>query len=216
MSKIFNKSKKIKFFTIGIILSLFLTAGCVSPSSSSNSTGIFPKENTTPENPSVNVFPELNSTNTPLKNFPLEIQGEIQILAGKYSLAPNIWGFDPINNEINLYAYGIHNKSAIKELQSKQIGNYTVHILNDTEILNARSEVRNQLTQLSKNPDYQIGFIDMMTDKSDPSGYYAELWVYNSTPENKKLDNMVIKGWKIQVYPMSPIPSNTGNTSKSR
>lgn len=152
MSKIFNKSKKIKFFTIGIILSLFLTAGCVSPSSSSNSTGIFPKENTTPENPSVNVFPELNSTNTPLKNFPLEIQGEIQILAGKYSLAPNIWGFDPINNEINLYAYGIHNKSAIKELQSKQIGNYTVHILNDTEILNARSEVRNQLTHSVKIP----------------------------------------------------------------
>jgi hypothetical protein len=216
MSKIFNKSKKIKFFTIGIMLSLFLTAGCLSQFSSSNSTGIFPKANTTTENPSVNVFPELNSTNTFLKNFPLEIQGEIQNLTGKYTLSPNIWGFDPINNEINLYAYSIHNESAIKDLQGKQIGNYTVHIMNDTEILNARSEVRNQLTQLSKNPDYQIGFIDMMTDESDPSGYYAELWAYNSTPANKKLDNMVIKGWKIQVYPMSPIPSDTGNTSKSR
>jgi hypothetical protein len=177
--------------------------------------GIFPKGNLTTEKPSGNVTPELNNINNGLKNLPPEMQGEIQNLAGKYSLAPNIWGFDPINNEINLYAYGIHNESAIKDLQGKQIGNYTIHIINDTEILNARSEVRNQLTQLGKNPDYQIGFIDMMTDESDPSGYYAELWAYNSTPANKKLDNMVIKGWKIQVYPMSPIPHDTGKPSKS-
>jgi hypothetical protein len=178
--------------------------------------GTFPKWMTPPEKPSFTVTPELNNTSTHLKYFPQEIRGEIQSLAGKYSLPLNIWGFDPINNEINLYAYGIHNESAIKDLQRKQIGNYTIHIINDTEILNARSEVRSQLTQLGKNPEYQIGFINMMTDASDPSGYYAELWASNSTPENKKLDNMVIKGWKIQVYPMSPIPSNTSNSSKSR
>jgi hypothetical protein len=179
--------------------------------------GLFPKENITAENPLVNVSPELN---TSLKNFPPEIRDEIQSLAGKYSLALNIWGFDPINNEINIYADSIPDESAINDLQKKQIGNYTIYILNSSEILHAEAEVRNQLTELTqphKNTEYQMGFISMMTDiSSTPTRYYAELWAYKSTPENKKLDNMVIKGWKIQVYPMSPIPSNTSNSSKSR
>ncbi|MCK9592616.1 MAG: hypothetical protein M0Q91_11480 [Methanoregula sp.] len=182
--------------------------------------GIFPKENTTTEKPSDNVTPDLNNNSTRLKYFPPEIRGEVQSLAGKYSLALNIWGFDPINNEINIYADSISNESAINDLQKKQIGNYTIHIINYTEILNARDEVRSQLTELTqpqKDSEYQMGFISMMTDiSSTPTRYYAELWAYNSTPENRKLDNMVIKGWKIQVYPMSPIHSNTGNTSKSR
>jgi hypothetical protein len=179
--------------------------------------GLFPKENTTTEKPSGNVTPELNNTNTRLRNFPPEIRGEIQTLAGKYSLALNILGFDPINNEINLYAYGIPNESAFSDLQGRQIGNYTIHIINYTEILNARDEVYIQLFQIQKKPEYQIAHISMMEDIfSDPKEYTVELWAYNSTPENKKLDNMVIKGWKIQVYPMSPIPSNTSNSSKSR
>jgi len=179
--------------------------------------GIFPKGMTTTEKPSGNITPELNNTNTSLKNFPPEIRGEIQTLAGKYSLALNIWGFDPINNEINLYAYGIPNESAFSDLHGRQIGNYTVHIINYTEILNARDEVYNQLFQIQKKQEYQIAHISMMKDIfSDPKEYTVELWAYNSTPENKKLDNMVIKGWKIQVYPMSPIPSDTGSTSKSR
>jgi len=180
--------------------------------------GLFPKENTT-EKPSGNVNPDLSNTNTILKNFPPEIRSEIQSLAGKYSLPLNIWGFDPINNEINLYAYGIPNESAIKDLEGKQLGLYTINIINDTEILNARDEVRSQLTELTKpqkNTEYQIAHISMGESIfSDPKEYTVELWAYNSTSENKKLDNMVIKGWKIQVYPMSPIPSDTGNASKS-
>jgi hypothetical protein len=180
--------------------------------------GIFPQGNITAENPSVNVTPELNNTNTSLRNFPPEIRGEIQSLAGKYSLPLNIWGFDPINNEINLYAYGIHNESAFSYLQGRQIGNYTIHIINYAEILNARDEVYIQLFHIQKKPEYQIAHITMGEDIfSDPKEFTAELWAYNSTPENKKLDNMVIKGWKIQVYPVSPIPSNnTSNSSKSR
>jgi len=38
MSEIFNKSKKIKFFTVGIMLFLFLITGCISEVPSSNST----------------------------------------------------------------------------------------------------------------------------------------------------------------------------------
>jgi len=179
--------------------------------------GIFPKGMTTTEKPAGNVTPELNNTNSRLKTFPPEIRGEIQTLAGKYSLALNIWGFDPINNEINLYAYGIPNESAFKDLQGKQIGNYTIHIVNNTEILNARDEVYNQLFQIQKRPEYQIAHISFVKDVfNDPQEFTVELWAYGSTPENKKLNNMVIKGWKIQVYPVSPIPSNTSNSSKSR
>jgi len=54
----------------------------------------------------------------------------------------------------------------------------------------------------------------MVTDTfGDLPGNYAELWVYKSTPENKKPDNAVIKGWKILVYPMAPLPINTRNFS---
>jgi hypothetical protein len=43
----------------------------------------------------------------------------------------------------------------------------------------------------------------------DHPGYYAEVWVYQLTPENEKLDNTVINGWKILIYPVSPPPQTT-------
>lgn len=182
--------------------------------------GILPKM-MIPKNPSENVTYGL-SINHSLKSFPPEIRDEIHSLAGNYSLALENWGFDPINNEIDLYEYAIHNESAIIDLQGKQIDDYTIQIMNYSDILQARDEVGNQLTQIQNKPEYQIAHISMIEDTlSIPRKYYAELAVYRSTNENKNLDNMVIKGWKIQVgvikpYSESPIPNNTGNYSKSR
>lgn len=58
--------------------------------------------------------------------------------------------------------------------------------------------------QYREDPAYEIHTIGLITDYNrDIPEYYAELWVYNSTPENKKLDNALIEGWKIQVYSMA-------------
>jgi hypothetical protein len=64
------------------------------------------------------------------------------------------------------------------------------------------------LWELKKNPDYQITDISMISDSLvDPPELHAELWCSDSTPANKKLDDTVIKGWKIFVYVESYPPS---------
>jgi|WetSurMetagenome_2_1015567.scaffolds.fasta_scaffold94148_2 hypothetical protein len=178
--------------------------------------GTVTKGNKTTETPSVNSTSALNKTTFYLKFFPAEIQNEVQFLAEVYSLDITYWGFDPINNEINLYDYGIQNESVLKELRGKKIGDYTIHVMNGTEILNTQDEVQNQLFQLRKDPKNQISHISMITDPlNNPPRYYAEIVCFNSTPENRKLDNMVIKGWRIQVFVCCAVPSSTGNSSKS-
>lgn len=53
----------------------------------------------------------------------------------------------------------------------------------------------------------------MITDTlNDPPQNYVDLSVYESTSENKKLDNTIINGWKILVYPESLPPTDTENS----
>lgn len=161
----------------------------------------------------------LNETNSSLRKIPTEIRDEIQ--RATYPLALDKWEFDPVkSDQINVYVYDIRNESEIEGYQGKRIGNYTLHIIHDTEFETTRSEVSTYLMQLRKNPDYQIAHVSMITNSfEDPIGYYAELWCYGSTPQNKKLGGVVIKGWTILVYPMSPPPTpqrtmtNSYNTS---
>lgn len=178
---------------------------------------LVPNGTSTIEKPVINNSPELAEKLSSLKPFPPEIRGEIQILAAKYSIALEWWGFDPYNNEIDLFEHGIYNSSATDDLRGKQIGNYTIHIFNDTEFETTESDVRLYLAQLKKNPDYQISWIDMVTGGSiaNPTGPYVELWVNKITPENQKLDNTVIQGWKILVFPMAPLPTDMTNSSST-
>jgi hypothetical protein len=156
------------------------------------------------EKPTINGTPDLAKVNSSLKQFPSEIQSEIQTLADTYSIAPSYWGFDPFNNQIDLIAYGIHNSSATRDLEGKQIDNYTIHIFNGTELETTRPDVGKYFLDLEHNPDYQIGSSELV---NDPKGPYVILWCYKSTPYNKKLDNMVINGWRILVYVESLPPS---------
>jgi hypothetical protein len=185
--------------------------------------GIFVQTGKTPvEQPLANSTPALPKINSSFKNFPPEIQGEIQTISDTYSIPPPYWGFDPVNNEIDLIAHDINSTSAIKELPGKQIGNYRIHAFNDTELASTQSEVSAHLWELMKNRDYQISNIALVTSGSviNPTGPYVELWAYKSAPENEKLDKTMIKGWRILVFPLSyPLPTtqyltmNTANTS---
>lgn len=170
-------------------------------------------KNTTIKTPTANGTPELADMDPRLTQCSPEVQNEIQTLSKKYSIPSNKWRFDPLNNEINLYAHDIRNESTVEELRAKHIGNCTLFIIHDTEFETTREEVRAYLTTLWKNPDYQIASTDMTTDTlNNPPENYVELWVYRTTPENKKLDNAVIKGWKILVYPVAPLPAETTNS----
>jgi len=172
-------------------------------------TGIFPKGSTTIENDPVNITPEFKDANISLNKLPPEIHGEIRTLERKNSFTLDKWEFNSgKKTEINLYAHDIRNKSAIKDLQMKKIGNYTIQIIHDMEFEAIRADVEQQLVKLKKIPDYHISWIGMVTDTNiDPPEHNVELWVDMSTPENKKLDNTVIKGWNIHVYPISPPPT---------
>ena len=173
--------------------------------------GIFPKGMAIPRNSSINISPAFIDKNSSPSKLPPDIQNDIEQIARNYIFTINKWEFDPVKrDEIIFYAYDIRNESSIENLQGKQIGNYTLKIIHDTEFETTRSEVNEYLNGLGKNPDYQINSISMVTDRiNDPPENHAELWVYKSTPENKKLDNAVIKGWKILVYPVSSPPYTT-------
>jgi hypothetical protein len=63
---------------------------------------------------------------------------------------------------------------------------------------------------LQKKSEYQIAFISLATDSStDPTAHIVELAVFNLTPENEKLDKMIIKGWKIELGVIKPWPKPT-------
>jgi len=133
---------------------------------------------------------------------------EIQNLQTQFGISK--WESNPVRNEITLYVYDVQDENIIKKLQGKQIENFTVKIIQDTEFESTRSKVTAYLTQLQKNPDYQIARISMVTDAfGDPPGNYAEVWVYKSTPENQKLEKIVIQGWTVLVYPMAPLPTES-------
>jgi hypothetical protein len=178
--------------------------------------GIVPNKISQMEKPSENFTPTFKDTNSSPLSLPHEMQSYVSNYEDQYHFTINKWEFDPVKrNQIILFAHDIRNESMIKDLQGKQIGNYTIQIIHDKEFEENRADVEQQLVELKKNPAYQISWIGMVTDTSvDPIGQHAELWVEGSTPENKKLDNTVIKGWKILVYPMAPLPSNTDNSSK--
>ena len=172
--------------------------------------GTFPKRMTTTEKLSENFTPKFKNTNFSLNKLPIEFQDEIRhYSSGNFTL--DKWEFDPVNgDEINLYAHSVRNEEAVEDFQRKKIGNYTIHIIHDTEFETARREVEAYLSQLRKNPAYQIANFDWITDSfADPPRQYVELWCYSSTPENRNLDNKIILGWKILVYPVLPIPTNT-------
>lgn len=196
------------FLVAGMFLLLIIFTGCMSLSrKNSSEPADLPGAMQNVSATAAPVFKDLNSSPSKL---PSEIEREMWPITQEYHFTVNKWEFDPeIRNEINLYAHDIRNESMIEELQGKQIGNYTIHIIHDTEFETIRLEVVAYLTELRKNPEYQIAHISMVTDRiSDPPGNYAELWCTGETPANRKLDGTLVKGWRILVYPMSPPPTS--------
>jgi hypothetical protein len=81
------------------------------------------------QTPSTSFTTSIKDINSSLRQFPQEIRSEIQTLAEKYSIASKYWWFDRVNNEIHLYSDNIPDTNVTRDLEGKQIGNYTIHIV---------------------------------------------------------------------------------------
>lgn len=160
------------------------------------------------EHPSINNLVLVQNKNYSVSQLPIDLRYEVRRISQNNQFSIHKWEFDPTNrNQVFLYVSDIRNTSIFEEYQGKQVGNYTIRLIHDTEFETSRSEVELYLNQLMKNPDYQIATFSMVTDTTvNPPEYNVELWCYKTTPENQKLDHMIIKGWKILVFPAAPLP----------
>lgn len=191
-----NQKKILIIMVVGIIAVFFVILSL---------SGFFPKgmmgESKSPEN----LTPGFIDRNLSVNKLPPEIKAEVQ--KNNKGITPLKWEFNSTNNDvINLYVTDIRNESVINVLQEKKIGDYTLRVINDREFETIRSEIKEYLNELQKNPEYQIRSTELV---QDPDGPYAILWCYKSTPENQKLDKTTIKGWKIFVYVESLPPTAT-------
>lgn len=163
--------------------------------------------------PQGSMVSKTGKTQVKTQNIPDNLMDELRSLNDNGQFIISKWEFDPTSNELLIYAYDIGKLLVIDDIQTKTIGEYSVRMIHDTEFEKNRADVRQQLGELMKNSDYQIASIDMTTDTlNDPPENYVEIWVYKSTPENKNLDNSVINGWKILVYPVSQPPPDSKKT----
>jgi CRISPR/Cas system CSM-associated protein Csm5 (group 7 of RAMP superfamily) len=71
--------------------------------------------------------------------------------------------------------YDIRNESSIENLRGKQIKNYSLNLIHDTEFEDTRKEVSDYLYELRNNPDYQVNSVYMIADRlNDPPENIAE------------------------------------------
>jgi hypothetical protein len=181
---------------------------CGAPGSTGNS----PKSETTAtENPMTTIPTNLTNQNiTPEKTASPELLKQLRkLIIRNYDFGIHKWEFGPNPDEITLYAYAIKNESQIDNLQGTKINNYTIRIIHDAEFERKQHELVQKLTLLQQDSRYQI---DHFYTVVDPFGNHPEdtieLWVVALTPENRKLDNTEMDGWRVVVYPMSnPLPT---------
>lgn len=168
--------------------------------------GITLKEKPTTEIPSLNMKDDQKNDSQDISRVVHESKEEI------YRIDPSIfvtkWELNSSNNDVNLYAIAIHNESEIKGLQGRKNGRFSIYIIRDTKFEKDMTDVQEQLIQLRKNPDYKIATTAMILDTfHDPPQNYIDIYVDEITPENKKLDNTVMQGWKTIVHVLSSPPT---------
>jgi hypothetical protein len=139
-----------------------------------------------------------------VQGIPEELKYVLEKIKRNKFFTVNAWEFDQAKNEFIVYVHDIKDESAINDIVGEQLGKNSIRIVHDVEFESTRADVKRQLAVLRKNPEYQIAWIGTITDTTgDYPEKYIELWVYESTQENKKIDNSVIQGWTIHVYPVS-------------
>lgn len=139
-------------------------------------------------------------------DLPDELKPIVESIKNSHEFGISRWDVDSINKSMIIFIYNIRDEQMIDSLNGKTVDGYSIQIVHDIEFERTRDDVRKQLSKFRENPDYQINGISMGTNAfgiTNSPEYYAEVWVNELTPENRKLDNTIIDGWTIQVIRLS-------------
>lgn len=100
------------------------------------------------------------------------------------------WIADTADKRIDLICYRITPES--QEVHGKTINGWTINVTYDTELKRQAEEIGAEVMRWREEPEMQIaGEYISLSDKE------VVLFVYNYTPENQRLHNKTIDGWKI-------------------
>jgi len=198
-----DSQKKLMTVTLIFLIAIFFTYLWIS--------GFFQTSMTILNNSSPGASHNYSDLNASPSKLPSGIKPDIEKVSQENFFVVNTWEFDPEKKDtIILFVIDIRNESAVADLQGMKIKNYTITLIHDSEFDKTQQEVSDYLWNLGKNPDYQINAVWMSVNRlNNLPENNAEVWVYKSTPENEKLDNTMIKGWRIRVYPVSSPPLTT-------
>ena len=133
------------------------------------------------------TFEELNET----------INDELKLMELRYNVRR--WEIDEENKEITIYEIYM-NDDQIAELKGKTIDGWNILVQPDTDYINEREAVMDEIDELKEDPELQISAFQL-----DSSEKRVVVWVRNYTPENKALHGKVIHGWTIFIC-TSPTP----------
>lgn len=147
------------------------------------------------------LLPNRNSQKN-YKDLPYELKTVLKTVKFSHKFATSRWEIDTVNRSMTIYTYGIRDEQEMNSFDGRTVNNYTIRMVHDSEFETTVQDVKKHITKFQENPDFQINRISMVTDPfGDPPANYVELWVNQLTSKNKELDNTMIDGWIIQVYP---------------
>ena len=139
------------------------------------------------------------------QELPTEVSEKLESIVDNIKPPTNLsvtrWEIDKKRKNIILYEADM-DKDLISELQGKNIAGWKITVLEDTEYLNEKAYVWEELMKLENDHKLQIaGFV---------TGDQKEIimWVYKFIPENRGLNGMKIRNWTIHTF-VSPTPPPT-------
>lgn len=124
---------------------------------------------------------------------PESVNTELARLNKEKPFVVNRWEIDENKKQIVLYVIEM-TTAQINELQNKQVGDWSVIAVPDTEMMKEIEVVRAEMRQLEQDPEMQLATYEMHIGNGR-----IELFVYlfNYTPKNRELLKNGIRGWKV-------------------
>ncbi|GAB6285736.1 MAG: hypothetical protein STSR0009_19370 [Methanoregula sp.] len=105
----------------------------------------------------------------------------------------NRWEIDENQKKIVLYVIWM-NARQINELQNKQVGDWYVTAVPDTEMIKEIETVRAEMHKLEQDPEMQLATYSMHVGHGRIALY---VYLFNYTPKNRELLKNGIRGWKV-------------------
>jgi len=139
---------------------------------------------------------------------PESVSTELDRLNREKPFAINKWEIDEKKKNITLYVIGM-TAAQINETQNKQVGEWTLTAVPDTEMMKEEEIVRTDMNRLERDPDMQIAGYTLSVGDGR-----IEIFVYlfNYTPANRELLKNGLRGWKVNGGPVATMPPTPTET----